>query len=232
MESNNNMRIVGGSPASIDNFPWAVSMQRLGSHRCGAVIIAPNRLLSAAHCAWIITATSLSIRAGSTQSQSGGQLIQVSRVINHPNYNFLTLNNDINVLWMASSFNMAPTGVAAIGLPAQGASVATGAMATVAGWGATREGGPASPGLQSVAVPIVSNAQCNANYNGGITEGMLCAGFPQGGRDACQGDSGGPLNIHGTLVGIVSWGQGCARPGFPGVYARVAHFRNWINSEI
>jgi len=135
-------------------------------------------------------------------------------------------------MWMGGSLNMAPAGVSAIGLPAQGAGVATGAMANVAGWGATCEGCAGTATLRFVAVPIVSNAQCNTNYGGGITTAMLCAGFPQGGRDACQGDSGGPLTIGGTLVGVVSWGHGCARPNFPGVYARVPFFRNWINSAM
>lgn len=67
-------------------------------------------------------------------------------------------------------------------------------------------------------------------YGGGITAGMLCAGLPEGGRDACQGDSGGPLTVANQVAGIVSWGIGCARPNLPGVYARVPFYRNWIDS--
>lgn len=80
-----------------------------------------------------------------------------------------------------------------------------------------------------MSVPVTTNAQCNAMYSGMITAGMLCAGFPEGGRDACQMDSGGPLTFNNQLIGVVSWGAGCARPNAPGVYARVAHYRNWIN---
>lgn len=225
-----NTRIVGGLATTIEQFPWIVSMQRFGAHRCGASIITHNRLVSAAHCTFALAASSLQIRAGSTHSQSGGQFEQVSDVINHPQYNFITLNNDICVMWLERSLTLGGPTAAPIRLPEQGAGVATGAMAQVAGWGSMVEGGPGSPGLRYVSVPIVTNAQCSQSYGPGITAGMLCAGFPEGGRDACQGDSGGPLTLGASLIGVVSWGAGCARPGFPGVYARVAHFRNWVDS--
>lgn len=135
-------------------------------------------------------------------------------------------------MWIGGSFNFGPAGVSTISVPNQGDGVATGAMAHVSVWGALFEGYTGTNMLRFVAVPIVSNAQCNANYGSGITAGMLCAGFPEGGRDACQGDSGSPLNIGGTLVGVVSWGHGCARPNLPDVYARVAFYRKWINSSM
>ncbi|XP_067004200.2 trypsin-1 isoform X2 [Anabrus simplex] len=94
------------------------------------------------------------------------------------------------------------------------------------GWNATI--------LQQVTVPIVSYSECNAdyeNYDGGITERMICAGYTAGGKDACQGDSGGPLVANGKLQGVVSWGYGCARPNYPGVYARVASVRDWIKTS-
>lgn len=102
-------------------------------------------------------------------------------------------------------------------------------MSDVAGWGTTCEGCDGTNILRFVSVPVISNAQCNTMYGGRITTGMLCAGFPEGGRDACQMDSGGPLTFNNQLIGVVSWGTGCARPNAPGVYARVAHYRNWID---
>lgn len=88
--------------------------------------------------------------------------------------------------------------------------------------------------LQVVSVPVVENAECAVNYlgYGDITERMLCAGYKAGQKDACQGDSGGPLVANGVLIGVVSWGAGCARPGLPGVYTNLADpvLRAWISS--
>lgn len=105
------------------------------------------------------------------------------------------------------------------------------AMSDVAGWGLLCESGCSVTAiLNFVTVPVITNAQCTAQYGGIITAGMLCAGFPEGGRDACQMDSGGPLTFGNQLIGVVSFGEGCARANRAGVYARVAYYRNWINS--
>lgn len=224
-------RIVGGQPITIQQVPWIATMQRFGGHRCGVAIISTTRLLTAAHCTVGIPASGIQIRAGSTNSQTGGQFVQPTTIINHPQYNQgAPTNNDITVIWIpALSFG---GGVAAIGLPAQGSSPATGALSLVAGWGALCWQCAGTNMLRGVNVPVVTNAACAAAYGAGrITGAMLCAGFPNGGQDACQGDSGGPLTFGGNLIGIVSWGHQCAVAGFPGVYARVGFFRNWINAN-
>jgi secreted trypsin-like serine protease len=124
--------------------------------------------------------------------------------------------------------------VAAIPLAASTdtALYAAGVNAIVSGWGTTSSNGAVSYVLRKVTVPLVANATCNTNYGGGITDRMLCAGKPQGGVDSCQGDSGGPLiaNSAGVmkLIGVVSWGEGCAAAGKPGVYASVINLRSWI----
>ncbi|XP_037040630.1 trypsin-like isoform X1 [Bradysia coprophila] len=227
-----NGRIVGGDAVSINNFPFTLSLRRLGSHRCGASLIRANRALCAAHCTVGIGGTGFELRAGSTQHASGGQIQTSTSVLNHPSYNANTLNNDISIVRVGANFNTGLAGIAVIGLHAAGAGVAAGSTVTVAGWGATCEGCAGSAGLRAVSKPVVANAQCNTNYGGGITAQMLCAGFAAGGRDACQGDSGGPLVQGNTLVGVVSWGRGCARPNLPGVYARVASFTTWINNNV
>lgn len=86
--------------------------------------------------------------------------------------------------------------------------------------------------MQSVEIPIVDRNECNEDYEGDITPDMICAGVPEGGKDSCQGDSGGPVVLNGNLVGIVSWGDGCARAGYPGVYTNVAYFLDWINQTV
>ncbi|GFG39770.1 hypothetical protein Cfor_02567, partial [Coptotermes formosanus] len=109
-----------------------------------------------------------------------------------------------------------------------------GQIAVVTGWGTLASGSHTLPRrLQLVNVPIVSREECSRAYEeyGGITENMICAAAPGGGKDACQGDSGGPLAVDGTLAGIVSWGAGCAEPSHPGVYSNVAVLRSFITEQ-
>lgn len=224
-------RIVGGHLSGANQHPWSVSMQHGGGHRCGSCLYRANRVLTAAHCLHGIAAGALSVRAGSLASASGGQLIGVAAIVRHPQYNANTLQNDIAIFHMGGSFNTGLASITALPLPGQGVQPATGAMATVTGWGHMTEGGSNSPNLRWVNVPIVAQATCNAQYGGRITGDMICAGFPHGGQDACQNDSGGPLSFNGFLIGVVSWGEGCARPNRSGVYARVSWFTNWINAN-
>jgi trypsin len=105
-----------------------------------------------------------------------------------------------------------------------------GSLAVVSGWGAVSAGGPYSMQLQAVEIYIVSREECNSAYAdyGGITGYMICAGVTGGGKGPCQGDSGGPLVVGGQLVGIVSWGYGCAEFAYPGVYSDVASLRSFV----
>lgn len=147
-------------------------------------------------------------------------------------YDSQSLNNDIALLELDAPVSYSPID----DLDDSSTSVSQpGQTVTVAGWGATSMGGVGSGVAHEVQVPIVAQETCAINYAGStITSGMICAGLQQGGRDSCQGDSGGPL--FGTpsgatgpvLIGVVSWGQGCALAGYPGVYARVSHFHAWI----
>merc|ERR1712200_104021 len=113
-----------------------------------------------------------------------------------------------------------------------------GVDAIVSGWGTTSSGGWQPDKLMEVGVKTMSNAQCTASNTaytpGQITERMICASNP--GKDSCQGDSGGPLVTETgsfyTLIGVVSWGQGCAQSNAPGVYARVTSQLSWVKSRI
>jgi len=104
------------------------------------------------------------------------------------------------------------------------------ALSVVSGWGTLSSGGSLPSQLQAVEVYITPHAECNADYAayGGITDNMICAAVPGGGKDACQGDSGGPLVVGSQLVGIVSWGVGCAEADYPGVYSNVATLRSFV----
>ena len=105
-------------------------------------------------------------------------------------------------------------------------------MCTVTGFGAIREGGPQARTLMKANVPLIGARKCKESFYRGLTEQMVCAGYEQGGVDSCQGDSGGPLVCQKRgkfyLAGVVSYGVGCAREGYPGVYANVKTLMDWI----
>ncbi|XP_049820810.1 trypsin-3-like [Aethina tumida] len=220
-------RIVGGWDVEIDEYPYQASLQYYGSHICGASIIADRWIVTAAHCTDGFSASLLSIRVGSSRRGSGGQVINVAKIHQNPNYNPNTIDYDISILELASDITNPIA--KPVSLPDSSADVPTGVTAVVTGWGTTSEGGSLPTQLQAVQVPIVSPATCRAAYGtSSITDRMICAGFTQGGKDACQGDSGGPLVVNGYLVGVVSWGYGCARPNYPGVYSSVPNLRSFI----
>lgn len=110
----------------------------------------------------------------------------------------------------------------------------TGSTVTTAGWGLLTESSSTLPStLRKVSVPVISRASCRAEYGtSAVTDNMFCAGLAAGGKDSCSGDSGGPIvDADGTLIGLVSWGQGCAEAGYAGVYSRLGNFVDWVTSE-
>lgn len=121
-------------------------------------------------------------------------------------------------------------------LPNDNINFSAGKMCTVTGFGALSESGPQSEKLMKANVPLIDSNDCLNRYGYQITPRMICAGYAQGGIDSCQGDSGGPLvcSERGKfyLTGVVSYGQGCARPGKPGVYADVKALLPWIQQNI
>ena len=200
-------------------------------------------MLTASHCgsvtgagtgtpaAW--PAALIDVRIGSNKPGQG-EKVPVSRVIVEPDY-LATPGHDITLLALASSSTKAPTKVAGSG---EGSLWTAGTLETIAGWGTTSEGGDTPDTLQEAQVPITTDASCAAAYSDFDGQTMVCAGFAQGGVDTCQGDSGGPLfgrTAAGALkvVGATSFGEGCARAGKPGVYARVADtpLREWIRTQ-
>lgn len=103
--------------------------------------------------------------------------------------------------------------------------------------GNTKNSSESNAVIRAAYVPITNQEYCKKQYEtigDTVTDQMICAGFEEGGKDACQGDSGGPLSVESNgervLVGVVSWGEGCAEPEFPGVYSRVSSVRSWIKS--
>ena len=230
--SDDTKAIVGGDTRSISQSPWQISLQS-GGHFCGGSIIDARWVLTAQHCIEGARASSLRVVAGiSALSQArSGQTVGVRRIVAFPGYRSPEYGDDVALLELSSALqfnsNVQPI---ALAVDADNATNA-GAIATVTGWGTVRAGGSSPDQLLGVEVPVVSQSQAQAAYRGEtITSDQLAAG--QTGRDACQGDSGGPLTALSSrgrvLVGVVSWGYGCGDARYPGLYARVTSFADWI----
>jgi trypsin len=229
--------IVGGNDASPGEYP-SVAEITFGVFGCTGTLISPDTVLSAGHCGSLTGAAVASpasyppqlvnVTIGSHRS-GDGETVPVRGVTVSPEY-LLDDGDDISVLKLSRNSVKAPTKVAGAG---ERSLWSAGTLATIAGWGVTEEGGDAPDTLQEAQVPITTDAYCDGAYSNFDASTMVCAGYPEGGVDTCQGDSGGPLFAGGRVVGATSFGEGCARPGKPGVYARVADapLREWIRSQ-
>lgn len=228
--NNTENRIVGGVNAKIEDFPYQVSILLNKRHICGGSIFHPYFILTAAHCVDEYPARFYVIRAGSNYSNAGGEIVPVCSIQIHRNFDKNTLDYDIAILRLCSQLIFRPT-ILPIALPYYGEPIPDNLKAVATGWGLTQENGKLSTVLQKVFIPTISTKSCSMlyrKYHEEITNRMFCAGYLQGGKDACQGDSGGPLRVKGKLMGIVSWGFGCAQPDHPGIYTSVPTLRKWI----
>ncbi|XP_045762875.1 vitellin-degrading protease-like isoform X2 [Maniola jurtina] len=225
-------RIVGGEDVDIKEVPYQVSVLKHGRHSCGGAIIDIDLILTAAHCVIGSSPRNLQVRAGSSSSQTGGEVYQVGDFAWNPDFTYSKMDSDVAVLWLTKPLELSDS-IAPIPLIDAGEEINDGDLTVVSGWGNTRENGGMPKTLQQAVVPKVNEEACSKAYAPlyTITPTMLCAGMPGGGKDACQGDSGGPLVSNGKLAGIVSWGLGCARPHYPGVYAKISALREWIDDQ-
>ncbi|KFB44697.1 AGAP008183-PA-like protein [Anopheles sinensis] len=237
-------RIVGGHNADPNEWPWIAGLFNNGRQFCGGSLIDNIHILTAAHCVAHMSSydvARLSVKLGDHNIRSNTEVQhverRVKRLVRHRGFDSRTLYNDVAVLTMDQPVPFTKQ-VRPICLPAADNSRAyNGLTATVIGWGSLRENGPQPAILQEVNLPIWTNNECRVKYGpaapGGIIDTMLCAG--QAAKDSCSGDSGGPLMVNDgkwTQVGVVSWGIGCGKGQYPGVYTRVTSFLPWIKKNI
>jgi secreted trypsin-like serine protease len=216
---------------------------------CGASFLGDRWVLTAAHCVDTKNANLLKMNIGEYDLSDGAEnAIDIVNIYIHPQYDADDFSNDIAIIELVSSVDVVGVKIADPDVTDQYAI--ENSLATIAGWGG-RTGyapneGPTSDFpdiLNKVDLRLTTNAQCREELgksfgisadNVSVSDVMICAAIPEGGRGACQGDSGGPLVVNTSSgvqqVGIVSWGFGCAAAGYPGVYTRVSEFKDWIST--
>ena len=242
--------VVGGQETERD-WPWMVYLNQgrqeielEPGNYCGGSLIAPTWVMTAAHCITdeVIDPLITTVVIGRhSQSNDPGERIQARRIEVHEEY-AANGTPDVALIELERSPEdpVAPIQIAA---PGEEALYAPGTMATILGWGNVEDGGSPSDVLKEAQVPIVTDDDCGRAYAdpswGWTPAEMICAGFPEGGTDTCQGDSGGPLIVPAAdgswrQVGITSFGEGCAKPGYPGVYSEAAgeKIREWVRALV
>jgi len=242
--------IVGGKETTPHSLPWTVGLQkRHGSQYynfCGGSILSEHYVLTAAHC--VKPGDEIYIVAGAHSKKNweneGGKRYKVEKIINHSQYNIPNrqAEHDISLLKIAGGIKLT-THAMPVCLPPATQKWTPGTDFVVSGWGGLNEGAGGPDKLHQVTVPFVDSDKCAKMYAkiafdrpASYWDTAVCAGREEGGKDSCQGDSGGPMvaKLDGkwTQAGVVSWGYGCARAGYPGVYTDVAYHMDWIKENM
>lgn len=244
------MRVIGGSATPITSYPWQAALRydaRFGgsdssNQFCGGVVVAPQIVLTAAHCVFDTDpdpapqdGTKLDpddvdvVLGKTTLSAAGGDHFDVQATFVQPGYDPNLSTDDVGYLVLSAPTSQTPIKLAG---PTEAALWTPGYPTQVSGYGTTvnSQMAPGSDTLRAATVPIIADSTCGAPSVYGavfVAASMICAGYLAGGVDSCYGDSGGPLQAPAQggifrLVGLVSFGDQCALPNAPGVYARVA----------
>nr|XP_018896299.1 PREDICTED: transmembrane protease serine 9-like [Bemisia tabaci] len=232
-------RIVGGQETATNEYPWMARLSYFNRFYCAGTLINDRYIVTAAHCVkgfiWFL----IKVTFGEHDRCSSTRKPETRFVLRSiaGEFSFTNFQNDIALLRLNDRVPFTDT-IRPICLPAKEDVSYENILAIATGWGTLAENGKASCTLQEVKLPYVNHEQCVNNYHNTkvITDHMICAGAEEGLKDTCQGDSGGPLirvrdDKRYELIGVVSFGYGCGRPGYPGVYTRVNHYVQWIKEH-
>ncbi|XP_017862556.1 PREDICTED: trypsin-7 [Drosophila arizonae] len=240
-ERNDESRIVGGTTTGVSEYPWMARLSYFNRFYCGGTLINDRYVLTAAHCVKGFMWFMIKVTFGEHDRCNDKERPETRFVLRafSQKFSFSNFDNDIALLRLNDRVPITSF-IRPICLPRveKRDDLFVGTRAIATGWGTLKEDGKPSCLLQEVEVPVLDNDECVAQTNYTqkmITKNMMCSGYPGvGGRDSCQGDSGGPLvrlrpdDKRFEQIGIVSWGNGCARPNYPGVYTRVTKYLDWI----
>ncbi|RJQ69921.1 serine protease [Pseudonocardiaceae bacterium YIM PH 21723] len=224
--------IVGGQIADIaDNSFVGFRSDAEGKFRnCAVALVNSTTAISAASCFANASADEFVTFGRQQLDGSDGTTVKVAKVLLHPDFQSVDGGSDVAVLTLDEEVgDVLPVTLVGSGdVDLYG----PGGQATVLGWGNTNENGQLSNDLRSADIDLISDTTCKTAYGARFVQAtMVCAGLVQGGRDACQGDSGAPLVSGGKLIGVVSFGDGCARAGKPGVYTRLIGLLDIVSGQ-
>ena len=230
-QANADQQIVGGDRASIADHSYTVYLTtKDGFQFCGGTLVDDNKVVTAAHCTAGKQPADVIVVAGREDKESGaGIATPVREIWVHPAFKDVRSGSDVSVLTTVQRLPYAT-----LDLPAKtDAELYTaGQPGLILGWGRVAVDGQPSRYLMKASVPLMTDPECTKSYPAYQPAAMVCAGVAQGGVDSCQGDSGGPLVVDGRLVGVTSWGEGCAAPGKPGVYTRVMSYLDQLEEQV
>jgi secreted trypsin-like serine protease len=216
-------RVTGGKPAQRADNPFTVGLlfkdepNDFFAQYCAGTLIKPDVVVTAAHCSDFVLPGEVQVLTRTRRLNGSGMRRDVSRIIIHPAFDRFSFSADVAVWHLKSKEWRVPRARLALN------DGPVGRVLLVTGWGQKGEYGPFPRRLLAAEVPLVPRSECRRAYGRQFQSTMICAGVDAGGVDTCPGDSGGPLARGNRLLGISSWGVGCGRPEFPGVYTRISN---------